>query len=420
MSLILLLLNAGILLVAALWIYRRQESEMRSFFWPALLFKLVAGFSVGFLYFYHYGQGDTILYWQDGKEIAQLITNSPTGALGFFWEESTYPEILSALNHQAPRSLFFVKIAGLLALATGSNYWMMSALLSFISFLGAWYLFQKVVISFPSTRNAAGIAFLFYPSVSFWSAGLIKESLGLAAIFMLAGCSLTVVQARKPTVVEWLLVLASLWIGWNLKYYWLGIFLPVAITTILVYIIKMRQPRLVRHEVILWLFLFLVLMIGATSIHPNFYPSRFAEVIYQNNLEFMRLTDAEGAVHFHDLQPTIESVVVNSPSALVACLFRPFIWESSNILSVMAGIENLILAVIVVLAFPGLSGIRQSPHRLLVLAAVVYIVLLATLLALSTPNFGTLSRYKVGVLPFLLFVSLLGSRIPQRWLRANQ
>lgn len=399
--------------------YRQQELAMRSFFWPALLFKLVAGFCVGFLYFYHYGQGDTILYWRDGMEVARSITNNPAGALGFFWDDSTYTEILSALNHQAPRSLFFVKIAGLLALLTGGNYWMMSALLSFISFLGAWYLFGKVVISFPSTRIAAAIAFLFYPSVVFWSSGLIKESLGLAAILVLAGCTLTIVQASKPTMSEWLLALVSLWIGWNLKYYWLGIFLPVAITTILVYIIKMRRPQLARHEVILWVFLFLVLMIGASSIHPNFYPSRFATVIYQNNQEFMRLTDAQGAVHFNNLQPTLTSVLVNSPAALVAGLFRPFFWESSNILSVLAGIENLILVVIVVLAFPAFFRIRQSPHRLLVLAVVVYIALLATLLALSTPNFGTLSRYKVGVLPFLIFVSLLGSKIPQRWLRSN-
>jgi hypothetical protein len=33
-------------------------------------------------------------------------------------------------------------------------------------------------------------------------------------------------------------------------------------------------------------------------------------------------------------------------------------------------------------------------------------MLLAIFLALSTPNFGTLSRYKIGFFPFLVFLTL--------------
>ncbi len=41
------------------------------------------------------------------------------------------------------------------------------------------------------------------------------------------------------------------------------------------------------------------------------------------------------------------------------------------------------------------------------LALLLYTVLLATLLALSSPNFGTLLRYKVGFLPFLAYLLLI-------------
>lgn len=416
MNLILLLIDIGILLGAALWIYNKQDVGFRQLFWPALVIKIVAGFSVGVLYFYHYGQGDTISYWQDGQEVARLIRLSPGEALGFYWEESAYPQMVATLSQQAPRSLFFVKIAGVLALLTGGNYYMMSVILSFLSFLGAWYLFQSLVHSFPSKRNAAAVAFLFYPSVVFWSSGLIKESLGLGALFFLAGICLNVERSRKLSIPAWLMVIVSVWVGWNLKYYWLGIFLPVVVTTILILIAKKWKPAIVKREVIIWLVFFLVLLLSATSIHPNFYPSRFTEVIYQSNHEFMQLTDPGGAAHFDNLEPTFLSIMFYAPSALVAGLFRPFIWEAANFLSVLAGIENLVLLTIVLLAFPALRKVHESPHRLLILAVVIYIALLAIFLALSTPNFGTLSRYKIGVVPFLLFVSLIGETIPGRWI----
>jgi hypothetical protein len=48
----------------------------------------------------------------------------------------------------------------------------------------------------------------------------------------------------------------------------------------------------------------------------------------------------------------------------------------------------------------------DAGYVLLITAVVLYIVLLAALLALSSPNFGALSRYKVAFVPFFVYLLL--------------
>ena len=189
------LIDLAILFWIARWLWLKQSAQMRTIFWPALAVKLLAGLAVGWIYFYHYDQGDTITYWYDGKLVAERIVSDPLSALNFYWDDGAF-QWDGLINHR-PRSLFFVKISGLLALLCGGSYWMMALIISFCSFLGAWYLCVKAIYFFPDARLPAILAFLFYPSVVFWSSGLIKESLGLGALYFLSGILLMLINQRK-------------------------------------------------------------------------------------------------------------------------------------------------------------------------------------------------------------------------------
>ena len=393
----------------AWWVYARQSTEMKNIFWPALAAKLLAGLAVGWVYFYYYGQGDTLTYWHDGRIVAEKIVTDPSGALNFFWDESSFQ--WDSLINTKPRSLFFVKISGLLAFLCAGNYWMMALIISFISFLGAWYLCAKTINFFPASRRSVVVAFLFYPSVVFWSSGLIKESLGLGALLFLCGILLTIINNRKVEMWEWFVAMTCLWISWNLKYYWVGVFMPIAVTTVLVIMLKRLKPALARFELSIWTGLFILLLLAATSVHPNFYPSRFLEVIWQNNQEFMTLTGTDNAIRYHSLEPSLKSILLNTPEALLAGIFRPFFWEAHNAISFIAGLENFVLMILALMAVPAIPQFFRAPNRLLVLSMLAYIIILATFLALSTPNLGTLSRYKVGFLPFLVYLLLYQNQL---------
>ena len=164
--------------------------------------------------------------------------------------------------------------------------------------------------------------------------------------------------------------------------------------------------------------LFLVVCFGVTLIHPNFYLERFLQVLASNYHEFIQLSSPGNLVHY-DLQPTWWSVIYNSPLAISSGLFRPFIWEASNVLQVIVSIENLFVLTLTLAALFRLPSLKSSSYRLLIFSSIVYILILCLFLALSTPNFGTLARYKVGFQPFLIFILLADSPV-LRWLELKR
>jgi hypothetical protein len=420
MSLLLMLVNSCLMIWLARIMHRRQSTTAGRVFWIALSVKMITGISLGLLYFNHYGAGDTISFWQDGKQLSYLLRESPAQVLSFYWDESSAPDITRELQQQKPRSVFFVKIAGVLALISGGNYWIMASWLSLVSFAGTWFLYGRIVRLFPDAKSAAGVALLFVPSVVFWSSGLIKESLGLAALAVLVSGVLSIAGGERVPKTEWLLIGVSLWMGWHLKYYWIGIFLPAAIPVMMATALSRRFPGLTKYDGMLWLGIFVVCLMLATNTHPNFYTSRFLEVIYNNNLEFTRMSLPPRIVQYVNLEPEMASMVMNAPAALLAGLFRPFVWEAFNTLSWVAAIENLVILFLVVQALVSIREVFRSPVRVLFFSTITYVVLLSTFLALSTPNFGTLSRYRIGALPFLVMLCLLPATPVGKWLAARR
>jgi hypothetical protein len=90
---------------------------------------------------------------------------------------------------------------------------------------------------------------------------------------------------------------------------------------------------------------------------------------------------------------------MNSPWAIIAGLFAPFFWESHSILSAIASVENLVLLILVISFLFSKGQLKGS----FIFPLFVYSIVLCVLLAISTPNLGTLSRYRIGFLPFLIF-----------------
>ncbi len=156
-----------------------------------------------------------------------------------------------------------------------------------------------------------------------------------------------------------------------------------------------------------WSLLFVILFAVASQVHPNFYFSRFLDVVVTNHNAFVKISKPEGLIHFYNLQPEWWSMVINSPLALVSGLFRPWLGEANGFTGYLAATENLFLVILLGGLFFRKSWKVNNP--VLLLAILVYVLILCVLMALSTPNFGTLSRYRIGFLPFFVFVIAYGN-----------
>ncbi|HYG18898.1 MAG TPA: hypothetical protein VD816_08210, partial [Ohtaekwangia sp.] len=207
-------------LAFSLW--KRASTEFKTIFWPALLLKLAAGVSVGLLYKFYYETGDTFTYFFDGKVLAVLARQDWQSYTAFLWAGDESFPVWDQLTFQQPRAMYLSKITSVFCLITRDNYWIISLYFSFISFCGGWILVHMLTRLDASLRMPASVAILFFPSVVFWTSGLIKESLAMAALYFIVVLFLKGWTSEKVRYWQWVMLPVSLWLLWNLKYYYLA------------------------------------------------------------------------------------------------------------------------------------------------------------------------------------------------------
>jgi len=398
------IINVGFLLFVAFRLWRKEHALLKPFFWPGLAVKCLAGLALGVIYQYHYRLGDTLAYFNDGAQLTALARVDPIAYLKFLWDGNESFAVWRALDLQEPRALFMAKITSVVNLFTHDDYWVTSLYFSYLPFLGAWLLVKAIVRLDATLRDAAVFALLFFPSAVFWSAGLIKEGMAMGCLFYLTVIFLKIWQGLRVAWWQAVLALVCLWLAWGLKYYYVAIYFPVATAALVAQFIFRKVHGAFVVKLVLWGLVVLIPLLLTTFIHPNFYPEQFLEVIVSNYEAFHAISQPEDVIAYPNLQPTALSMLLHAPGALVAGLFRPFPWEAGNALQVVASAENVLLFVLIVAALTNLKRASASPYRMLAGSIVLYTVLLCVFLALSTPNYGTLSRYRVGFLPFLVLL----------------
>ncbi len=403
---------ANILLLALLlgyW-FRALPVNVRLTFLFGVFARMAAGVALGLLYTYYYiGEGDTFLFFHDATLLTSAGQHDFMVFLRFpFAEDAGLPLI----NNQ-PRSLFFVWIVAGINFLTGSNYWLTSCWLSLFSFAGAWYLVRMITLHFPRLQWAAAISFLFFPSVVFWSSGVIKESLAFGGLCFLSGFLLVIFTNGQPRFWDYVLAAVSLYLLLNLKYYWAAVFFPSVGTAWLVRLWPLNRYWSLSKLTGIWLALFATTCLLVSRLHPNFYFQNFLEVIKINHDAFVAFSQQTLYIHFYRLEATWSSVITNAPWALLSGLVRPFLFEARTPLQVLGGLENLVLLVLLLFQVFRVK-MPLGNNRLIFFSLITYVSVLCIFLTLSTPNFGTLSRYRIGFLPFFVFLLMMHVPFPKQ------
>lgn len=382
----------------------KNEPMLRRVYWPALVCKLIGGISLGLVYRYYYQAGDTFLFFHDGKMLTEWGKENFEAYCRFLWQSDDRFPIWNSLSGHEPRSLFFSKIVSLVNFITNENYWISSCYFSFASFLSAMILARTLIRFYPAAGIAAVLSCLFIPSVVFWSAGMVKECVAMMSLCFLASVFLRVMKDDDFYSMDVLRTIFFLWILWNTKYYYAALFLIVSTTSILVKIIAGRYRHVALYkQLIVWMVVFFAPFSIAAWLRPNFRYENFFHVVVENNQVYNTLSIHNDVIHYQALQPTITSLLVNAPWALFSGLFRPFPWEAQTIFQLLVSVENILLLILLIMSVKSIARCKTI-DCLIIWSAAVYIVLLCTFLALSAPNFGTLSRYRVCFLPFLFFL----------------
>ncbi len=409
-------LNIIVLLVFVYFLMRfAGKRDLAKVAFPALLLKVTAGLLLGLVFEYLYGGGDTFSYYREGLKIAGYISQHPEKILPVLNDTDQVRDLYQTLNYsEQPRALFFSKIVAIVHVFTHADYWLMSIYFSLLNFSAALLLVSQLIRRFEDVRIPAVAAFLYFPSVVFWTSGILKESVAISAlyfmvVFMLRGRPLLTWKG-----MIWLLgfLLAS-YLLWKLRYFYLGVLLPLLIAAYA----GISTARLVvgkKHGKILPGVIYGIVMVALffiiSGMHYNLRHDHLINVLYENYKLFIARSTPGNAVIFENLRPEVLSFLMHAPEALFAGLFFPNIWQFHDLKQLPQIIENFLLLMISVVSL--FHVIKNKPRMSFwALSAIIYVVLMSVILVYASPNYGSLMRYRTGYLSFFVLLILYHSPV---------
>jgi hypothetical protein len=406
-----LLLNALLLATLVWWLrreYRQAKPSLRRWLLPTLVVRVVAGVLP------HGSDSDFALHW--GQSLTAQFWAQPSATWALL-QGHEIRGVRGVLNvYEWSNTLFTLKIVGLLSLASLSTEWLTCCYLSIGCFVGCWMLVRTLARVFPAIPAGAGVvAFLLWPSVIWWASGVTKEALVLGSGTAMGALVLNGLYNKETPkkwlrLVSWLLLFGLSWFHVRMRYFFA---LPLLGSLVALVCSAVAQRRNWLRAG--WLPLALTMMtgvvaagaivvaVGGEPVSKAFVTSQ----LWKNYVHGLATSTGRPHLAYPGLQPTVSSMAIHFPLAAIQTLVRPWLGESALLRYVGAGFENLLI--IALLSTAGVALVRGRPGRLppaLVLALLLYCIVLAGLIGLSTPNIGTLLRYRTIFLPWLLWLLL--------------
>lgn len=407
--------------IIALQIKKRRiiQTGLYKWFIPGLLVRMIGGIALCIIYLFYYKGGDTTNYFKGSICMINLMfVNFPVyvdimmGNLSFenymaFSSETGYPP---SYMYRDEKTFAVIRYVNLLVLLCGKQFVPTTIVLSALAYSGPWRLFLMFCREFPGLSKQLAVSILFIPSVFFWGSGLLKDTFTFSAICWYTFSFYKAFIVKENRFMNLIFVALSLWMLISIKPY---LFIAIFPGSVLWYVFNSLMK--VKNALLRMIYL-PVVSVGGLAIAFGFVSMMGSElgkykldslidvaVITQDDLS--RDTYGPNSFDIGELDGTTTSMLSKAPIAITASLFRPFIWEVRNPVMFLSAIENTVVLVLAILLF-----IRIRPHVILriivsqpiILFSLLYSLILAFSIGLSTANFGALVRYKIPLIPFFL------------------
>jgi hypothetical protein len=407
-----------LILIAAYFVrFAVTDATNRRYFYPALFVKIIGALALGFIYQFYYDGGDTYNYHTFGSRIIwEAFGDSfESGFNLLFSGENEYRYTSRIPFYGDAPSYFIVKLAAILDLFTFSSYSATAVLFSVISFMGSWMFFLTFYQQYPRHHFKLAIASFFIPSVFFWGSGILKDTVTLACLGIATFSIYQLFIKRQVGVLSILLLLGSFFVIFSVRKFMLQAYLPAAIIWVMAS--RLDQIRstvwrllMVPFSVLLIVFSAYYSVIKVGEGDKKYAVNKIAQTaqVTAYDIGFYTGRDAGSGYSLGELDGSFSGLLSVLPAAINVSLFRPYLWEVKNPLMLLSAAESfcfLVLCVMILIRQKGnLLRAMLDPN---VLFCLIFSLTFAFAVGVSTFNFGTLTRYKIPLLPFLLTALLL-------------
>ncbi|MBA4057688.1 MAG: hypothetical protein C0490_23440, partial [Marivirga sp.] len=377
----------------------------------------IGAISVGLIYQFYYSGGDTFAYHTFGSRIVwEALVEEPISGLKLLFgdydmnEPSLYKYASRIWFFGDSQSYFVIRTATIFDILTFSTYSATAVLFAAFSFSGSWALFLTFYKISPDVHKWIAFSCLFIPTVCFWGSGIFKDTLTLAALGWLTYSFYAIFFEHKYILINVIIALLAAWVIFSIKKYILLSFLPALI--VWYFAARLSQIRNVMAKLLLVppvfaavavFAYFTVVRIGQDD--SRYDVSQLASTVkitaYDIRYGWGARTGENSGYTLGELDGTWQSMIPLIPKAINVSLFRPYLWEVRNPLMLLSALESLGLLFLTIYV---LAKIRYRFVHFMstpeILFCFVFALVFAFAVGISTYNFGTLSRYKIPMMPF--------------------
>jgi hypothetical protein len=392
---------------------RLTDHVIKQYFIPALTVKILGALALGFIYQFYYGGGDTFNFHTHGsRHVWEAFMDSPLKGLQLLFTSRNqtgvyqYSSQIGFFND--PPSYFIVKIAAIFDLLTFSSYSATAVLFSLVGFIGMWMFFLTFYLQYPALHKGFALASLFLPSLIFWGSGILKDTITLACLGISTYYLYQIFLKGKVRISSILILLLSLFSIFTVRKFMLQAYLPSVILWI--FLIKFRMMKSMILKIIS--FPLVIAIIGVSAYYTVIKVGEGDEKYSVNKLvktaqitsydiRFYSGRNAGSGYTLGTIDGSWQTMLRLAPVAINVSLFRPYLWEVKNPLMLLSALEGLFLLVLTVYVIAiRRSMIFEAIKNPNVIFLLMFSLVFAYAVGVSTFNFGTLARYKIPLLPF--------------------
>lgn len=417
---------------------RHEDNPDYKYFLPNFYFKITLAVAFGCFYFFYYHGGDTIAYWSGSTNLSRLLLEDPVNFFKEISDNSKQEFIPSYYMHRnigrppiwiykEPNSWFVCKIASFFSLITLESYLAMTLLFGWITSLISWRFFRFLSDFITIKKSLLAIAILFIPTVGFWCSGVMKDTviwwtilLFILNVFIIFKDGLSVKNVIYLLFISFVLIQIRPFI-----------FITLLAPAFLIFVFRFNKDK----EFIIK-FLTRILGIGLIGVFfvlyfgfPQYFGSFSFELMLENaqviQQDFSQNTGYTGAKYDLGLTDfSLFSMLKVFPAALMTVFYRPFLWEATNPMMLINGLESILFFILTLNIFRKTrtldNQIQESStiQKEFIWFAILFAIFLGFFVGVTSGIFGVLARLKAPILPFLLL--FLFSRIKNKTQSTNQ
>jgi hypothetical protein len=298
-------------------------------------------------------------------------------------------------------------ISGFLAFFTGSSLLSLCFAASLIAWMGQTCVYRVAREELPDDdRGALATGFLFVPSTLFWCSGITKEAVAVGFFGIVFVASYRVLKQRAWSQLI-PAAFAAVGVAVLKPYILLGFVVALGAA-----IYSDRAWRAQGGPIRIRPF-YLVLAAGVAvggvllmgRLFPELAAQKMATTLAERQ-QAWRDYSAEGdsglALGGGDAGSITQQLVL-VPLAIVNVLFRPFLFEVRNGPMLLASVESTLIVIgfsSLVLGGNARLAVQSVLRQPMLLFSVVFTIVFGTGVGLATSNLGSVSRYRVPMMPF--------------------